>query len=88
MKQAINFRALAGALLVILGVSYIICIAGDLLSGWEMHTAWAPLLPGFTWPLSLGGFIAGALWIIFYSLYAAALFAIPYNFLARSRSAA
>ncbi|MDO8754081.1 MAG: hypothetical protein Q7J80_09335 [Anaerolineales bacterium] len=38
------------------------------------------LLPGFAWPLTAGGFLIGLLWLIRYSLYAAALIALPYNY--------
>lgn len=81
MKTSINFRALTIALLIFLIVSYLLCIAGDLLFGWTMYQAWQPLLPGFTWPLTTGGFLIGLLWLIGYSLYVAALIALPYNYL-------
>ncbi len=87
MKATISFRALAVTLLIALVVSYVLCIAGDLLFGWTMYQAWAPLLPGFTWPLTAGGFLIGLLWLVGYSLYAAVLIALPYNFLIGSRSA-
>ncbi|MBU4224255.1 MAG: hypothetical protein KKC71_00335 [Chloroflexi bacterium] len=86
MKATISFRALAVTLLIALVVSYLLCIAGDLLFGWTMYQAWAPLLPGFTWPLTAGGFLIGLLWLVGYSLYAAALIALPYNFLIGSRA--
>ena len=87
MKATINFRALAVTLLIALVVSYLLCIAGDLLFGWTMYQAWASLLPGFTWPLTMSGFLIGLLWLVGYSLYAAALIAFPYNYLIGSRSA-
>lgn len=87
MKATISFRALTGTFLIALTVSYLLCIAGDLLFGWTMYQAWAPLLPGFTWPLTAGGFLIGLLWLAGYSLYAAALIALPYNFLIGRRSA-
>lgn len=87
MKTTINFRALFLTLLIASVVSYLLCIAGDLLFGWRMYQAWAPLLPGFSWPLTTGGFLIGLLWLVGYSLYAAALIALPYNFLIGSRAA-
>lgn len=81
MKEAISFRALANALFIVLFISYVLCIVGDLLTGWAMHQAWAPLLPGFAWPPDLGGFLIGLLWLVFYSLYLAALIAFPYNYI-------
>lgn len=83
MKNGINFRALTITLLIAFAASYVLCIAGDLLFGWTMYQAWAPLLPGFTWPLTIGGFLIGLLWLVGYSLYAAALIAFPYNYFVR-----
>ena len=64
MKANINFRALSISLLIALVVSYLLCIGGDLLFGWTMYQAWQPLLPGFTWPLTVGGFLIGLLWLV------------------------
>ncbi len=88
MKNTINFRALTITLFIAFVVSYLLCIAGDLLFGWTMYLAWAPLLPGFTWPLTIGGFLIGLLWLVGYSFYTAALIAFPYNyFVQRERTA-
>ncbi len=46
-----------------------------------------PLLPGFTWPLTAGGFLLGLLWLVGYSLYGAALLVLPYNYFVRSQAA-
>ncbi len=88
MKATISFRALTIALLIALVVSYVLCIAGDLFFGWSMYQAWAPLLPGFSWPLTAGGFAIGLVWLVLYSLYIAALIALPYNYFVRRQSAA
>jgi len=80
MKSRIDFRALTITLLIASVVSYILCIAGDLLFGWTMYQLWIPLLPGFTWPLTVGGFLIGLLWLVGYSIYAAALISLPYNY--------
>lgn len=82
MNATLNFRALAIALLILLAVSYVLCIAGDLLFGWTMYQAWMPLLPGFAWPLTASGFFLGLLWILGYSLFVAALIVLPYNYFA------
>jgi len=88
MKTTINFRALTITLFLALATSYLLCIAGDLLFGWTMYQAWAPLLPGFTWPMTFGGFVIGLLWLVVYSLYTVALIAFPYNyFVQRGRTA-
>lgn len=87
MKAIISFRALAITLFIAFGVTYILCIVGDLLFGWVMFKAWAPFLPGFTWPLTISGFLIGLVWIVACSVYSAALIAWPYNyFVKRQRS--
>jgi hypothetical protein len=88
MKATISFRALTVALLIALVVSYVLCIAGDLLFGWTMYQAWMPILPGFTWPLTFGGFFVGLVWLVGYSIYIAALIALPYNYFVRRQSKA
>lgn len=87
MTATLNFRAVAIVLLVVLVVSYLLCTAGDLLFGWTMYQAWVPLLPGFTWPPSVGGFVIGLLWLVGYSAYLAVLLVLPYNYLVRRNSA-
>jgi hypothetical protein len=87
MRPFLQFRPLAITLFVALSVSYVLCIAGDLLFGWTMYVAWAPLLPGFAWPLTAGGFLIGLLWLVGYSLYGAALIVFPYNYLIRGQIA-
>jgi len=64
-----------------LTVSYVLCIAAGLTFGWKMYEAWAPLLPGFTWPVTAVGFFIGLLWLVGYSLYGAAILVLPYNYL-------
>lgn len=88
MRANISFRALAITLLIALTTSYVLCIAGDALVGWTMYQAWAALLPGFTWPLNAGGFLIGLAWLVAYSLYTAALVALPYNYFSRKPSPA
>ena len=83
MKMPISFRTVAITFFVGLTTSYVLCILGGILFGWTMYEAWAPLLPGFTWPLTAAGFFIGLLWLVGYSLYAAALLVLPYNYLTR-----
>jgi len=87
MSKALSFRAASGTFFIALLVSYVLCIAGDLLFGWTMYTVWAPLIPGFTWPLSIGGIVIGLLWLLAYSLYLGALLVTPYNYLTRQSAA-
>ena len=88
MKSRIDFRAMTITLLFASVVSYVLCIAGDLLFGWTMYQLWIPLLPGFTWPLTAVGFLIGLLWLVGYSIYAAALISLPYNYFIRRGSRA
>ena len=83
MTATLHFRAVLITLVVILVVSYVLCIAGDLLFGWTMYRVWAPLLPGFAWPPGAGSFLIGLLWLIGYSLYLVVLIVLPYNYLVR-----
>lgn len=87
MGKKISLKAVSLTLFVAMLVTYVVCIAGDVLFGWTMYAVWAPLLPGFTWPLSLGGFLIGLLWLIAYSLYLGILLVVPYNYLTRMAEA-
>jgi hypothetical protein len=86
MKATLDFWATALTLLIALVVSYVLCIAVDLLFNWTMYQVWMPLLPGFTWPLSVGGFLIGLLWLVGYSVYGAAILVLPYNFFVRRQA--
>ena len=88
MKSRIDLGALTITLLFASVVSYVLCIAGDLLVGGTMYQLWIPLLPGFTWPLTAVGFLIGLLWLVGYSIYAAALVSLPYNYFIRRESGA
>lgn len=81
--RELNFRAAVAGGFVALVVSYVLCILGDVLFGWTMYQAWMPLLPGFAWPLSAGGFFIGLVWLILYSFYLPIVFVLPYNYFIR-----
>lgn len=83
MNKLLSFRIVTITFFTALTISYVLCILGDVLFGWTMYRVWAPLLPGFTWPMTAAGFFIGLLWLVGYSLYAAALLALPYNYLMR-----
>ena len=87
MITKLDFRAMLLTLFMAGLVSYVLCIAGDLLFGWTMYQIWAPLMPGFTWPLTPAGFLVGLIWLLLYSLYGAALIVWPYNLFARRTAA-
>ena len=86
MVALLNFRATIITLLIVLVVSYVLCVAAGLLFGWTMYQAWLPLLPGFVWPVTLKGFLIGLLWVVGYSLYGAALIVWPYNRVVRRQN--
>ena len=79
----ISFRTIAITFFVGLTTSYVLCILGGILFGWTMYEVWAPLMPGFTWPVTVGGLLIGLLWIVGYSLYGALLLVVPYNYLTK-----
>lgn len=83
MTAHLNYRVVAFTLFVLLVVSYVLCVAGGLLFAWTMYQVWMPLLPGFTWPLTVQGLLVGLLWLVGYSLYGAALLVLPYNYFVR-----
>ena len=83
MMAKLDFRAVLLTLFLAGLVSYFLCIAGDLLFGWTMYQIWAPLVPGFTWPMTPAGFLLGLIWILVYSLYGSALIVWPYNLFVR-----
>jgi len=87
MKQKLDFKAFGISLFIAGLVSYLLCIVGDLLFGWTMYQVWAPLMPGFTWPLTPAGFLIGLIWLILYSFYIAALIVWPYNLFIRREPA-
>lgn len=87
MSRQLSALATFQALLAGLAISYVVCIAGDLIFGWTMYEVWASLLPGFTWPLTVGGFFLGLLWLLVYAAYIALVFVLPYNYLAKGEQA-
>ena len=76
------------ALSLFLAVTYLVCVAFDLLfPGYAMYPTWAGLLPGFVW-LTPSGFVIGLVESLLYGWYAALLFGGLYNALvARGRLA-
>jgi hypothetical protein len=55
----IRYLPTAVALGAFLAGSYVVCSVWDgLFPSWAMHTAWEPLLPGFSW-WSFGSFLLG-----------------------------
>lgn len=87
MNRPFDFRNVAITLFIALTTSYLLCILGGMLFGWTMYEVWVPLVPGFTWPVTVTGFLIGLLWMVFYSLYFAALLIVPYNYLSGRKAA-
>jgi hypothetical protein len=81
MTRELDLKAFTLSLFIVGLVSYVLCIAGDLLLGWTMYQAWMLLLPGFTWPVTPAGFLIGLVWLVLYSFYLAVLIVWPYNLL-------
>lgn len=79
-----RFKPVALALTGFGLITYILCISFDLIFPQSaMYKFWEILLPGFTW-LSWGSFFIGALGIIIYGLYIAAVFVPIYNYFQKS----
>ncbi|MGB3713616.1 MAG: hypothetical protein WA996_04225 [Candidatus Promineifilaceae bacterium] len=83
MNKLLSFRIVVITFFIALISSYVLCILGDVLFGWTMYQVWEPLLPGFNWPVTVGGSLIGLIWLVGYSLYAAPLLVLPHNYLAR-----
>lgn len=79
---------LGWALSLFLSITYVACVAFDLLlPGYAMYETWEGLLPGFVW-LTPAGFAIGLAESFLYGWYVALVFGGLYNALvARRRSA-
>ena len=74
--------ALGLSLGLFLAITYVLCVAFDLLfPGQAMYQTWLRLLPGFTW-LSWGSFLLGLVESFVYGWYVALIFAPLFNFFA------
>lgn len=74
--------ALGMSLGLFLSITFLLCVLFDLgFPAYEMHSAWAPLLPGFTW-LSWPSFLLGLAESFAYGWYIALIFGPLYNFFA------
>ncbi len=70
---------LAISLGLFLGVTFILCVAFDLIAPqYAMYETWSMLLPGFTW-LSFQSFVLGFVECFAYGLYVGFLFGSIYN---------
>ena len=62
-----------------LSITYVICVAFDLVFGQHMYESWLKLLPGFTW-LSWPSFLLGLVETFLYGIYFGLVFVPIYNF--------
>lgn len=59
MNRSISFSAVGHATSLFLAISFVLCVAGDLvMPTYQMHAIWQRLLPGFQW-ISWGSFFVG-----------------------------
>ena len=85
MKQGIPLLAVGHATSLFLAVTFVVCVAFDLLfPEHAMYEAWFKLLPGFEW-LSWGSFFLGLVESYGYGWYFALIWVPIYNFFALRR---
>ena len=87
-RAGLPIVALGWALSLFLAITYLVCVAFDLLfPEYAMYATWSGLLPGFVW-LTPTGFAIGLVESFLYGWYAALVFGGLYNALtARGRAA-
>lgn len=77
--HTLDWRAVGLALGLFLAISFVLCVAFDLVfPGMAMYESWIKLLPGFTW-LSWGSFLLGLAETFAYGIYIALVFCPIYN---------
>ena len=88
MNRSVSFSAVGHATSLFLAISFVVCVAGDLvMPAHEMHSEWQRLLPGFVW-LTWGSFFLGLVESYAYGWYFTLIWVPLYNVLsARSRPA-
>lgn len=80
MRQGISLIAVGHASSILLSVSFILCVAFDILfPDHAMYEAWQKLLPGFEW-ISWKSFILGVVESYGYGWYFTLIWVPIYNF--------
>ena len=74
----LDWRVVGLAMGSFLVVSYVACVAYDLIFDQRMYEAWLKLLPGFTW-LTWPGFLLGLVEMFLYGICVGLVFAPLYN---------
>lgn len=81
--KGLSFKVVGLSLALFLSITYIICIAFDLIwPQFAMYKVWAPLLPGFSW-ISWTSFFLGLIESFIWGYFIAIIFVPIYNFLNR-----
>ncbi|HSR52674.1 MAG TPA: DUF5676 family membrane protein [Acidobacteriota bacterium] len=79
MRQGLSFSAVGHATSLLLAISFVLCVAFDLLfPSHAMYRAWQDLLPGFEW-ISWGSFLLGLIESYAYGWYIALIWVPLYN---------
>ncbi len=82
MKTGVPLLAVGHATSLFLALSFILCVAFDLLfPNYAMYQSWQALVPGFVW-LSWKSFLVGLLETWAYGWYFALIWVPIYNFVA------
>ena len=74
----LDWKVLGFAAGTFLAVSYVLCVAYDILFSQQMYKAWVELLPGFVW-ITWGSFFLGLIETFIYGIYFGLVFAPLYN---------
>ncbi len=82
----LNWKTVGISVGLLLSISYILCVAYDLIFGQTMYRTWIGLLPGFEW-ITWGTFFLGLAESFFYGIYFALVFVPLYNVLRRKLEA-
>lgn len=78
--HTLDWRPVGLALGSFLAISFVLCVAFDLVfPGMAMYESWMKLLPGFEW-LSWGSFLLGLVESFSYGIYIALVLCPLYNF--------
>jgi hypothetical protein len=88
MNRSVSFSAVGHATSLFLAISFVFCVAGDLvMPAHEMHTAWQRLLPGFEW-ISWGSFFLGLVESYAWGWYFTLIWVPLYNVISARQQAA
>lgn len=78
--KSLNWKTVGISVGLLLSISYVLCVAYDLIFGQTMYQTWMGLLPGFEW-ITWGTFFLGLAESFLYGIYFALVFVPLYNIL-------